>query len=86
MAVDLAKLTAEATGKELSQEASSTAPGSEATIKQEPVSPVPSTPERREGLRACYWEGPSELSLASARKQAERNTHVFVCVFERGGK
>ena len=25
-------------------------------------------------------------SLASARKQAERNTHVFVCVFERGGK
>ena len=22
---------------------------------------VPSTPERREGLRACYWEGPSEL-------------------------
>ncbi|XP_059758299.1 nuclear receptor coactivator 2 isoform X2 [Balaenoptera ricei] len=37
--VDLAKLTAEATGKELSQEASSTAPGSEVTIKQEPVSP-----------------------------------------------
>ncbi|KAF4022345.1 hypothetical protein G4228_014281 [Cervus hanglu yarkandensis] len=37
--VDLAKLTAEATGKELSQETSSTAPGSEATIKQEPVSP-----------------------------------------------
>ena len=25
-----------------------------------PGSPVPSTPERREGLRACYWEGPSE--------------------------
>ncbi|XP_062935307.1 nuclear receptor coactivator 2 isoform X2 [Cynocephalus volans] len=37
--VDLAKLTAEATGKELSQESSSTAPGSEVTIKQEPVSP-----------------------------------------------
>ncbi|XP_042521778.1 nuclear receptor coactivator 2 isoform X3 [Dipodomys spectabilis] len=37
--VDLAKLTAEATGKELSQETSSTAPGSEVTIKQEPVSP-----------------------------------------------
>ncbi|XP_039697762.1 nuclear receptor coactivator 2 isoform X1 [Pteropus medius] len=37
--VDLAKLTAEATGKELSQEASSTAPGSEVTVKQEPVSP-----------------------------------------------
>ncbi|XP_054980966.1 nuclear receptor coactivator 2 isoform X3 [Sorex araneus] len=37
--VDLAKLTAEATGKELSQEASSTAPGSDVTIKQEPVSP-----------------------------------------------
>ena len=26
-----------------------------------PGSPVPSTPQRREGLRACYWEGPSEL-------------------------
>ena len=26
-----------------------------------PGSPVPSTPERREGLRACYWEGPSVL-------------------------
>ena len=25
------------------------------------VGAVPSTPERREGLRACYWEGPSEL-------------------------
>ncbi|XP_004637592.1 nuclear receptor coactivator 2 isoform X4 [Octodon degus] len=37
--VDLAKLTAEATGKELSQESSTTAPGSEVTIKQEPVSP-----------------------------------------------
>ncbi|KAM5210760.1 nuclear receptor coactivator 2 isoform 2-T12 [Hipposideros larvatus] len=37
--VDLAKLTAEATGKELSQDASNTAPGSEVTIKQEPVSP-----------------------------------------------
>ncbi|XP_042829417.1 nuclear receptor coactivator 2 isoform X3 [Panthera tigris] len=37
--VDLAKLTAEATGKELSQEAGNTAPGSEVTIKQEPVSP-----------------------------------------------
>ncbi|XP_034285841.1 nuclear receptor coactivator 2 isoform X2 [Pantherophis guttatus] len=37
--VDLAKLTAEATGKELNQETSSTAPGSEITCKQEPVSP-----------------------------------------------
>ncbi|KAF7246344.1 Nuclear receptor coactivator 2 [Varanus komodoensis] len=37
--VDLAKLTAEATGKELSQETGSTAPGSEVTVKQEPVSP-----------------------------------------------
>ncbi|XP_053785680.1 nuclear receptor coactivator 2 isoform X2 [Desmodus rotundus] len=37
--VDLAKLTAEATGKELSQDANSTAPGSEVTVKQEPVSP-----------------------------------------------
>ncbi|XP_052031902.1 nuclear receptor coactivator 2 isoform X1 [Apodemus sylvaticus] len=37
--VDLAKLTAEATGKELSQESSSTAPGSDVTVKQEPASP-----------------------------------------------
>uniref|UniRef100_A0A8C5T435 Nuclear receptor coactivator n=1 Tax=Malurus cyaneus samueli TaxID=2593467 RepID=A0A8C5T435_9PASS len=37
--VDLAKLTAEATGKELNQESSSTAPGSEVTVKQEPTSP-----------------------------------------------
>ncbi|KAM6214986.1 nuclear receptor coactivator 2 isoform 2-T3 [Rhynchocyon petersi] len=37
--VDLTKLIAEATGKELNQESSSTAPGSEVTIKQEPVSP-----------------------------------------------
>ena len=29
-----------------------------------PGSPVPSMPERREGLRACYWEGPSVPSPA----------------------
>ena len=32
-----------------------------------PGSPVPSTPERREGLRACYWEGPSELKDADGK-------------------
>ncbi|XP_044150572.1 nuclear receptor coactivator 2 isoform X2 [Bufo gargarizans] len=37
--VDLAKLTAEATGKELNQESNSTGPGSDVAIKQEPVSP-----------------------------------------------
>nr|XP_033789231.1 nuclear receptor coactivator 2 isoform X2 [Geotrypetes seraphini] len=37
--VDLAKLTAEATGKDLNQESNSTAAGSEVTNKQEPVSP-----------------------------------------------
>ena len=31
-----------------------------------PGSPVPSTPERRGGLRACYWEGPSELPYYKA--------------------
>ena len=31
-----------------------------------PGCPVPSTPERREGLRACYWEGPSESGRAAA--------------------
>ena len=34
----------------------------DAKAEPRPGSPVPSTPERREGLRACYWEGPSELS------------------------
>ncbi|CAH6777287.1 Ncoa2 [Phodopus roborovskii] len=37
--VDLARLTAEATGKELSQESSSAAAGSEVTVKPEPASP-----------------------------------------------
>ena len=53
-----------------------TPPGSQASSRGEakdsallssrdaPGSPVPSTPERREGLRACYWEGPSELPSA----------------------
>ncbi|XP_041103433.1 nuclear receptor coactivator 2-like isoform X4 [Polyodon spathula] len=36
---DLAKLTAEATGKDLSQEGNNTGPGTEMTIKQEPMSP-----------------------------------------------
>ncbi|RXM96749.1 Nuclear receptor coactivator 2 [Acipenser ruthenus] len=36
---DLAKLTAEATGKDISQEGNNTGPGSEMTIKQEPMSP-----------------------------------------------
>ena len=34
-----------------------------------PGSPVPSTPERREGLRACYWEGPSELPERRSQPQ-----------------
>ena len=33
-----------------------------------PGSPVPSTPERSEGLRACYWEGPSPGQAPRARK------------------
>ena len=28
---------------------------------------VPSTPERREGLRACYWEGPMPCHHASSK-------------------
>ena len=52
-----------------------------------PGSPVPSTPERREGLRACYWEGPSELperrssSSAPRRDSAEPNNRSFGNVF-----
>ena len=34
-------------------------------------SPVPSTPERREGLRACYWEGPSEYSCPKSLPASE---------------
>ena len=44
------------------------------------VPPVPSTPERREGLRACYWEGPSELperrSSSSAAKTRGFHTQL----------
>ena len=34
--------------------------------------PVPSTPERREGLRACYWEGTSELPERRSSSSAPR--------------
>ena len=37
-----------------------------------PGSPVPSTPERREGLRTCYWEGPSELPERRSSSSAPR--------------
>ena len=37
-----------------------------------PGSPVPSTPERREGLQACYWEGPSELPERRSSSSAPR--------------
>ena len=35
-------------------------------------SPVPSTLERREGLQACYWEGPSELPERRSSSSAPR--------------
>ena len=35
-------------------------------------SPVPSTPERREGLQACYWEGPSQLPERQSSSCAPR--------------
>ena len=37
-----------------------------------PGSPVPSTQERREGLRACDWEGPSELPERRSSSSAPR--------------
>ena len=37
-----------------------------------PGSPVPSTPERREGLRAGYWAGPSELPERLSSSSAPR--------------
>ena len=42
-----------------------------------PGSPVPSTPERREGLRACYWEGPSELPERRSSSSAPRRQDGF---------
>ena len=47
--------------------------GADQLAEPRPGSPVPSTPERREGLRACYWEGPSELPerRSSRRGSAE---------------
>ena len=35
--------------------------------------PSKSTPERREGLRACYWEGPSELPERRSSSSAPRH-------------
>ena len=35
-------------------------------------SSLPSTPERSEGLRACYWEGPSELPERRSSSSAPR--------------
>ena len=37
-----------------------------------PGSPVPSTPERREWLRTCYWEGPSQLPERRSSSSAPR--------------
>ena len=44
-----------------------------------------STPERREGLRACYWEGPSELperrSSSSAPRRACPHLGAFSSIY-----
>ena len=49
-----------------------------------PGSPVPSTPERREGLRACYWEGPSELPERRSSSSAPRRNPVGEGTTRRG--
>ena len=41
-----------------------------------PGSPVPSTPERREGLWACYWEGPSELPSYTQERKLPGAAHL----------
>ena len=41
---------------------------------------VPSTPERREGLRACYWEGPSELPERRSSSSAPRRDSVSLAL------
>ncbi|KAM5156596.1 nuclear receptor coactivator 2 isoform 1-T2 [Mantella aurantiaca] len=67
--VDLAKLTAEATGKELNQESNSTGPVSEVTIKQEPVSP-----KKKENalLRYLLDKDDSKDNLADITPKIER--------------
>ncbi|XP_073535514.1 nuclear receptor coactivator 2 isoform X3 [Phyllobates terribilis] len=67
--VDLAKLTAEATGKELNQESNSTGPGSDVTIKQEPVSP-----KKKENalLRYLLDKDDSKDNLADITPKLER--------------
>ncbi|XP_075069729.1 nuclear receptor coactivator 2 isoform X2 [Mixophyes fleayi] len=67
--VDLAKLTAEATGKELNQESNSSGPGSEVNIKQEPVSP-----KKKENalLRYLLDKDDSKDNLADITPKLER--------------
>ncbi|XP_053323732.1 nuclear receptor coactivator 2 isoform X2 [Spea bombifrons] len=67
--VDLAKLTAEATGKELNQESNSTGSGSEISIKQEPVSP-----KKKENalLRYLLDKDDSKDNLADITPKLER--------------
>ncbi|KAG8570684.1 hypothetical protein GDO81_011374 [Engystomops pustulosus] len=67
--VDLAKLTAEATGKELNQESNSTGPGSDVTIKPEPVSP-----KKKENalLRYLLDKDDSKDNLADITPKLER--------------
>ncbi|XP_029447306.1 LOW QUALITY PROTEIN: nuclear receptor coactivator 2 [Rhinatrema bivittatum] len=68
--VDLAKLTAEATGKELIQESNSTASGSEVIIKQEPVSP-----KKKENALLRYLldkDDTKDISLSDIAPKLER--------------
>ena len=51
-----------------------------------PGSPVPSTPDRREGLRACYWEGPSELPERRSSSSAPRRAWGFSPEARRGSQ
>ena len=48
--------------------------------------PVPSTPERREGLRACYWEGPSELLERRSSSSAPRRPQTTSTRLYAGGE
>ncbi|KAM9308560.1 nuclear receptor coactivator 2 [Gastrophryne carolinensis] len=70
--VDLAKLTAEATGKELNQESNSTGPGSDIHIKQEPMSP-----KRKENalLRYLLDKDDSKDNLVDITPKLERMDH-----------
>ncbi|XP_072427541.1 nuclear receptor coactivator 2 isoform X5 [Chiloscyllium punctatum] len=65
--VDLAKLTAEATGKEPNQDTSSSVPGAEVTVKQEQMSP-----KKKENALLRYLLDKDDTSMHNIKPKLER--------------